>query len=233
MSNPSSTSSTACKNTTRSTTSTPDGYPFSPPRRGVQHHATPCSSLKNNTVNLGQMPVPKRFPPLSQKQLTAVELLIHGRSDEKVAAILNVNRTTVFRWRAQNPLFQAELSRRREQIYGASADRLRHAITAAMDSIKKELTSENAVISSRAARTILQVASRPAFVPSGEGISVTNIVEKVARQKRMERLSKDLAFGPLEDEDYLLAMQEFARQEAAFNSAHATDGSPSDSSTGR
>lgn len=62
---------------------------------------------------------------LTIEQQNAIELLVQGISDREVAEKINFARETVTRWRNENPYFQAELNRKRQEIWGAAQDRLR------------------------------------------------------------------------------------------------------------
>src|SRR5688572_6363638 len=62
---------------------------------------------------------------LSVTQLNAIDLMVLGRRDADVARAVGVHRNTVGNWRRLDPRFQAELNRRRQEIWGASVDRLR------------------------------------------------------------------------------------------------------------
>jgi len=60
--------------------------------------------------------------PLTLQQLSAIDYIVTGRSDAEVARLLTLHRVTLTRWRLYNHVFQAELNRRRQEIWGAAAD---------------------------------------------------------------------------------------------------------------
>ena len=53
---------------------------------------------------------------LSQKQLTAIDMILTGLNDREVAEALGVGRNTVNKWRNHNEDFQAELNERRREL---------------------------------------------------------------------------------------------------------------------
>ena len=74
-----------------------------------------------------------RTPTLPQ--LSAIDLLAAGKTDQEVADLLKLHRTTVTKWRLYDPVFQAALNRRRAEVWGAAADRLRSLIPRALDAL--------------------------------------------------------------------------------------------------
>lgn len=80
---------------------------------------------------------------LSVEQLNAIDLLVQGLADREVAEKVNVARETVTRWRNENAVFQAELNRKRQEIWGAAANKLKCLVTQAVDVLETELQSGN------------------------------------------------------------------------------------------
>lgn len=85
----------------------------------------------------------KREQGLTTVQLNAIDVLVTGKTDQEVADIVNINRVTVTKWRNYDIHFQAELNRRRKEIWGASVDKIRAIVPKAMERLEKELDSEN------------------------------------------------------------------------------------------
>ncbi len=69
---------------------------------------------------------------LSVAQENAVDCLVSGMNDAETGAAVSVSRQTVNGWRNHDPLFQAELNRRRRDIWGHSTDRLRALVPRAL-----------------------------------------------------------------------------------------------------
>lgn len=85
----------------------------------------------------------KREQGLTTAQLNAIDLLVTGKTDQEVADIIGVNRVTVTKWRNYDIYFQAELNKRRKEIWGASIDKIRALVPKAMERLEKEVDGEN------------------------------------------------------------------------------------------
>jgi hypothetical protein len=81
-------------------------------------------------------------PELTDRQLTALEMLLTGASVTSVAKSLNVSRGTIHRWH-QEPAFAAELARQRRQVYQGVADRLTALTNKALDVLDKQMSHPN------------------------------------------------------------------------------------------
>ena len=71
--------------------------------------------------------------PLSEPQLTAIELLVAGRNLTAVALELEVARQTVSVWYNKAPEFRATLNQRRQQMRAELHDHLRALAPAAAE----------------------------------------------------------------------------------------------------
>jgi len=80
---------------------------------------------------------------LSIEQLNAIDLLVTGLSDREVAEKVGVARQTITNWRLYHPVFQAELNRKRKEIWGVSGDRLRSLLPKALDRLEKTLVDDS------------------------------------------------------------------------------------------
>lgn len=81
---------------------------------------------------------------LSIEQLNAIDLLVMGKTDREVAEAVGVHRCTVTSWRLYNPYFQAELNRKRKEVWGAAVDRFRSLLMKALDTVEKALDEGDA-----------------------------------------------------------------------------------------
>jgi len=102
---------------------------------------------------------------LTDQQLTAIELLLSGQGVSQVAEQVDVDRSTLWRW-GQLPAFQAELNRRRQELWSAHADRLRSLLPAALQVLENTLECEPD--GWRVALAIVKMADFGALAPSGE-----------------------------------------------------------------
>jgi hypothetical protein len=77
----------------------------------------------------------KRQHGITVKQENALDLLIQGATHQEAAEAAGVARATVSKWMALDVYFQAELNRRRREIWGTSLDRLRSMVPRALDAL--------------------------------------------------------------------------------------------------
>ena len=81
--------------------------------------------------------------PLSEPQLTAIELLVAGRNLAAVAAEIDVTRQTVSTWYNRDPEFRATLNQRRQQMQAELHYHLRALAPAAAEALEQELAGTN------------------------------------------------------------------------------------------
>jgi hypothetical protein len=93
---------------------------------------------------------------LTIDQQNAVDLLIVGKTDQETAEAVGVARQTVNVWRNGNPWFQAELNRRRQELWGVTVDQLRALLPRAVAVLAEELEAGEA--RARVAVDILRLA---------------------------------------------------------------------------
>jgi hypothetical protein len=83
--------------------------------------------------------IKERITTLSIEQQNAIDLLITGISDREVAEKVGVVRQTVTKWRSFHPEFIAELGRRREEVWGFSADKIRSLLPRAIEVVEQTI----------------------------------------------------------------------------------------------
>jgi hypothetical protein len=123
-----------------------------------------------------------RVPTLPQ--LNAIDLLAAGKTDTETATALELHRTTVTKWRLYDPVFQAALNRRRAEVWGAAADRLRSLIPKALDVLADALGTKMNYMDVKAAVAILRLAP-----PAGDALTIgptdaDEIVSGIVRHRR-------------------------------------------------
>jgi hypothetical protein len=82
---------------------------------------------------------------LTPQQLTAVDLLVSGKTVTETAAAIKVSRPTVSAWLHHNPQFAEEMSRRRDQVWSSHAQRLHGLVPKAMDVLEYLVTNQKDV----------------------------------------------------------------------------------------
>lgn len=135
-------------------------------------------------------------------QLSAIDLLVVGKTDTETAALLSLNRTTVTKWRMYDPVFQAELNLRRVQVWQGASERLRSLIPKAVDVIGQEL--DNPETRFKAALELFRLVP-PCFAPIGptdpEQVLQAHVTEERERIRRkhseLAQQKTDELFGAL------------------------------------
>lgn len=118
---------------------------------------------------------------ITPRQEAAIELLLAGSTDTSAAAALDLHRTTIARWRRVHPGFQAELARRREELYGAAAERLRSLIPKAISVLESALDGKDALAT---AHELLRMTGLHRLSPPARGPhDVEQILGKLVRER--------------------------------------------------
>ena len=125
-------------------------------RSAAQQGATGRNKQKNGPAPLDLYLNPDRH--LSERQKTAIELLLRGFSDAQVAAEIGVDRGSVYRWR-QHAGFQRELERQRQQIWQRSAGQLHAMVEPALEELRQQLAGDDPKTRLRAAAILLRFAN--------------------------------------------------------------------------
>jgi hypothetical protein len=76
------------------------------------------------------------FRPLSVEQLTAIDVLVMGKTDAEAAQAAGVTRPTVTDWRNHHPVFKAMLNERRSALWAEAHDRLRALVGKAIENLE-------------------------------------------------------------------------------------------------
>jgi transposase-like protein len=83
----------------------------------------------------------ERESGLSDRQRTAIELMLFGKSLGGVAREMGVNPSTLYRWRREEP-FREELDRRRREVWEGAAERVRALVHPAIDVLEEQVHDE-------------------------------------------------------------------------------------------
>jgi hypothetical protein len=139
----------------------------------------------------------KRQHGLTVEQQNAVDRLVAGDTDKEAADAVGVNRVTVSKWRLYDPAFQAALNARRQEVFGAAADKLRSLVPKALDTLAAAMDGGNVL----AAVTILKAAALDKLPPPAgptdpeqmfQALVDVRMKEKRERRKRSMTLSDEL-----------------------------------------
>ena len=121
---------------------------------------------------------------LTVAQQNAIDLLVTGKSDGEVAAAVGVSHQTVCGWRNYNPWFRAELTRRRNEIWRSSGDRLRALIPRALAVLEAELVCEFAIDPMKAALAVLKLAGAARLVAPPDEDEPEEALERLDAEAR-------------------------------------------------
>jgi hypothetical protein len=133
-------------------------------------------STRNGSATNGHNPL-----HLSVEQENAINLLLLGKTDAEVAEGVGVHRVTVTKWRNKHPAFQAELNRRRQEVWEAAIDQVRSLVPKAVAVIAGEFDGGKDRL--RAALEVLKLATA---YRERQFVSLT-------RQERESRIAELLA----------------------------------------
>ena len=125
----------------------------------------------------------KRQHGLTIEQQNAIDLLVMGKTDKEVAEIVGVNRVTVTQWRLYDPYFQAELNKRRQEIWSTAIEKIRCMVLKALDVVDKALDKGSV----KTALEVLKIAGldKANLGEIGE-IDPERILEKLALESRKQ-----------------------------------------------
>lgn len=177
------------------------------------------------SVSLGKIfPVPKttnsykRLHGLTIAQENAIDLLVTGATDGETAETTGVNRVTVTKWRLYDPHFQAELNRRRKEVWGSAVDRPRTLLPRALDALEEELRTGNNRL--RAAVAVLQLSGLDRGGPKKSGLDsymvgstdAQSIIDSRARARRPDPLQEILSDEPVTETERAAVLEELEHQ---------------------
>jgi hypothetical protein len=153
-------------------------------QESTQRRATPCRQQKKSDDPLRRYLFPDN--QLTERQIRAVDLLLHGLSDADVATQLGIDRTTVFRWRKLDH-FARELDQQRRAVLQSSVSRLQSLLQPALNVLQKQLEGDEPRHQLRAAAILLRLAAprRPNDVSATEDLTAER---EAAVDDHMERL---------------------------------------------
>ena len=81
----------------------------------------------------------KMFDDLSDKQQKAIAMLISGKSYTQIAKRLEIDRSTLWRWRNRDSDFRRNLENAREEAYRDADSRLRELVPRALEVLESQL----------------------------------------------------------------------------------------------
>jgi hypothetical protein len=117
-------------------------------------------------------------------QQSAIDLLASGKTDKETAELLNLDRTTVTKWRLYDPVFQGALNRRRSDVWSAGIDRLRSLIPKALDALAEAVEDRSHPHRIKAAVELLRLVPITDDAFSVGPTAANDIVRRIVEQRR-------------------------------------------------
>lgn len=151
---------------------------------------------------------------LSLVQQNAVDLMVAGMRDREVAEQVGVRRETVTRWRLYHPTFKAELNRRRHEVWGSCADKMRDLLSKALQALEEVITDPGHGDRWKVALEVLKAAGFSGseggmFKPEGE-TEVRGLLKSEIKEKRkQEKIDK---ISPVSKEEIFKYMAEIQKK---------------------
>lgn len=139
---------------------------------------------------------------LNGRQLTAVDALLAGATDDEAAAAAGVHRVTVNKWKNHNPFFMAALRARREELWGASVEKLRGLLPKAVDRLEREI--EEGPDGLRAALELVKLTGLAERRAEGGPVDPVGVFNEMIRERRHrsdDELLADYVHGPITAEE--------------------------------
>ena len=144
-------------------------------QQGMQQGATSSNNISAHPTAIERYL--RNRNELTERQRNAVALLLQGHSDQEVAGQLNVDRTTIFRWR-KSVAFAREMDRQRKLIWEQSVTQIQSMVQPALTILHRQLTSDDPQQAMRAASVLLRFATPSRLLAP----SATTDASKSARQ---------------------------------------------------
>jgi hypothetical protein len=108
---------------------------------------------------------PRDARPLTSKQLTALSLIIMGKTDPQVCHALGFSRRTLDTWKHAHAGFIAELQHRQAEVWTVCAHRIRLTLLKAVDVFRRQLDHRDDDTALRAARALLPLIGARRLAP--------------------------------------------------------------------
>jgi len=126
---------------------------------------------------------------LSVEQAQAIDQLMTGKNDREVAEAIGVRRETITRWRLYHPAFQAELNRRRAEVWNNSRESMLQLIPQVIEALSDAINDHENQNRWRVAIEILKLIDLPQTLVKNPGPQdPEEIIIKMAEGKQFDDL---------------------------------------------
>ncbi|HEY7119739.1 MAG TPA: hypothetical protein VH475_24320 [Tepidisphaeraceae bacterium] len=118
--------------------------------------------------------------PLSQKQQTALNLLLAGEPGQYICRSVRIDRKTLYTWKRRHPAFVAELHRRNAELWADVAGDLREGVADAVAALRTQLLAFDPMVKLRAARALIALVNSPRLAPT-EPTTLAGVLDQMLR----------------------------------------------------
>ncbi len=139
------------------------------------------------------------LPPLNARQLTAINLLMLGKTVTATAASIKVDPSTIHRWKATNPHFIAELNRRQHDAFDQIVTKLRMAMGRAVDELLVMLESNRGDYRREVMWAMLKLLRPQTLIKPVGPTDARDVIDQKIREARS--LRGEIVEAPIEEED--------------------------------
>lgn len=129
---------------------------LAPASRPMSQNVPECPTAQILDPAPAESPFESHLAQLSAEQVVALEMLMLGYADSRVAEAVRATRRTIYRWRTCPGPFRSEFLARRQALLAQADQRLRDMVHPSLDVLRNAL--DNPATSLRAAIALLRLA---------------------------------------------------------------------------
>lgn len=168
-------------------------------RMNDEEEVRSSSSLSPARGQASASPSSLSLPLLSARQITAINLLMLGKSVISTAAALKIAPSTIHRWKSSNPQFLAELNRRQHDAFDQIVTKLRMSMGEAVNVLHAMLTGDRSDLRCEAMWKMLSyMKPQKLLAPSGP-TDARDVIDQKIRESR--QLRGEIVEAPIGEED--------------------------------
>jgi hypothetical protein len=126
------------------------------------------------------------LPALEPRQALALEQLLAGASVTKAAEVAGVDRSSLHRWRREDPVFQAAYNAARRDLRGEVASRLQILAGAALEAVERAIRDGDARIALGVLKGLGLLTGNPPPIGPADPAEVASLRQVAVRHRERE-----------------------------------------------